>query len=122
MPHIICERVRIGQVFANLISNAVEYNDKEHAEITIGFEDHVDEVEFFVADNGPGIEERYFEKIFKIFQRLSSDGSGTGVGLALVKKIIQDHKGRIWVESEVGQGTTFRFVLPKRPEKMEEEQ
>jgi|GEM_PF-6620054 len=122
MPHIICERVRIGEVFSNLVSNAVEYNDKEHAEITIGFEDHVDEVEFFVADNGPGIEERYFEKIFKIFQRLSSDGSGTGVGLALVKKIIQDHKGRIWVESEVGQGTTFRFVLPKRPEKMEEEQ
>jgi len=122
MPRIVCERVKIGQIFANLISNAIKYNDKEHAEITVGFEDRGEEIEFFVADNGPGIEQRYFEKIFQIFQRLSSDGSGTGIGLALVKKIIEGHKGRIWVESEVGKGTTFRFVLPKHPEKMEEEQ
>ena len=116
MPKIECERVRIGQVFANLISNSIKYNDKKHPAIIIGFEDSGDEVEFFVTDNGPGIEERHFEKIFKIFQRLSTDESGTGIGLALVKKIIEDHKGRIWVESEVGKGATFRFKLPKRQE------
>lgn len=113
MPNIVCDRVRIGQVFANLISNAVKYNDKEKTEITVGFEEGDADVEFFVADNGPGIEEKYHEKIFKIFQRLSADESGTGIGLALVKKIVEDHKGRIWVESEMGQGTTFKFVLPK---------
>lgn len=114
MPRIICERVRIGQVFSNLVTNAIKYNDKEKPEIVIGFEERDDEVEFFVADNGPGIEERHFEKIFKIFQRLSSDEGGTGIGLALVKKIVEDHQGKVWVESTVGQGTTFRFIIPKR--------
>ncbi len=113
MPLIVCDRVRIGQVFANLITNAIKYNDKEKTEIAIGYVDNPEEVEFFVADNGPGIEERHFERIFKIFQRLSNDDTGTGIGLALVKKIVEDHKGKVWVESKVGQGTTFRFTLSK---------
>ncbi|MBN2379035.1 GAF domain-containing protein [candidate division WOR-3 bacterium] len=121
MSRITCERVRIGQVFANLISNAIKYNDKEKTEIIIGNKDLGEEAEFFVSDNGPGIEEKHFEKIFKIFQRLSSDEGGTGIGLALVKKIVEDHKGRIWVESELGKGTSFRFVLPKKPEMSLEE-
>lgn len=120
MPRIVCERVRIGQVFSNLISNAIKYNDKEQAVITVGYDEMDEAVEFFVSDNGPGIEERHFDRIFKIFQRLSSDEAGTGIGLALVKKIIEDHKGNIKVESDVGQGTTFRFLLPKRVEKPEE--
>ncbi|MBD3286977.1 GAF domain-containing protein, partial [candidate division WOR-3 bacterium] len=120
LPAVICERVRIGQVFANLISNAIKYNDKERTEITVGSEDKDDKVEFRVADNGPGIEKKYHDKIFKIFQRLSSDESGTGIGLALVKKIIQDHKGRIWVTSEPDKGSCFRFELPKKPDVSEE--
>ncbi len=121
MPSIICDRVRIGQVFANLISNAIKYNDKERAEITIGFDERDHEVEFFIKDNGPGIDERHFEKIFKIFQRLSNDEGGTGIGLALVKKIIENHKGKIWVESELTSGTTFRFILPKKQELSKEQ-
>ncbi len=122
MPGIVCDRVRIGQVFANLISNAVKYNDKENPVITIAAQDTGEEIEFQVADNGPGIEERHFEKIFKIFQRLSSDGAGTGIGLALVKKIVEDHKGRIWLESEVGKGSTFKFTLPRIQKSNEEEE
>lgn len=121
IPKIFCERVRIGQVFSNLVTNAIKYNDKERPEITVGFEERDDEVEFFVADNGPGIEERHFEKIFKIFQRLSTDEGGTGIGLALVKKIVEDHAGRVWVESVVGQGTAFRFVIPKKLNREEPE-
>ncbi|NLI98305.1 GAF domain-containing protein [bacterium] len=116
LPNLICDRVRIGQVFANLISNAIKYNDKEKTEITVGFEERQDEVELFVRDNGPGIEERHFDRIFKIFQRLSSDESGTGIGLSLVKKIVEDHKGKVWVESTVGQGSTFRFTLSRNLE------
>lgn len=119
MPAIWCDEVRIVQVFSNLISNAIKYNDQPQKVIEVGWvsrpEDGFDE--FTVHDNGIGIEEKHLEKIFKIFQRLHSQdeyGGGTGVGLNIVKKIIEQHGGKIWVESSPGQGSTFHFTL-RRP-------
>ena len=116
LPTLVCEPTRIGQVFQNLLSNAVKYMDKPTGDIVIACEDTGDTWTFRVADNGPGIEEQHFDRIFKIFQTLNSrdEYESTGVGLTLVKKIVERCGGRIWVESEVGQGSTFLFTLPKQ--------
>jgi PAS domain S-box-containing protein len=117
LPLVVADRVRLLEAFHNLISNAIKYNDKPEPRIDIGCEDKGAVWEFFVKDNGPGIEEQYFEKIFQIFQRLGhrDDKEGSGAGLTIVKKIVEMHKGRIWVGSRVGEGTTFYFTIPKVP-------
>ena len=114
LPTIKSEETRIMQVFQNLISNAVKYMDKPNGNIKIGCVEENDFWKFSVADNGPGIEEQHFERIFKIFQTLCSKGEfeSTGIGLTVIKKIVEMYGGRIWVESEVGQGSTFYFTLP----------
>ena len=119
LPRVYCDRVRLTEVFANLISNAIKFNDKPMPLIEIGSSEKEGFYEFYVKDNGPGIEEQYFDKIFEIFQRLGKreDNEGTGAGLTIVKKIVQMHKGKIWVESKVGEGTIFRFTIPTK-EKM----
>lgn len=115
-----CELTRLEQVLQNLISNAIKYMDKQHGLIRIGCREcaaaDADAWTWYVADNGPGIEEQYFDKIFQIFQTLQSRDAfeSTGVGLAIVKKIVEGFGGRIWVESEVGVGSTFWFTVPKR--------
>jgi len=123
LPTIQCGKTRISQVFQNLISNAVKYMDKPEGQVKIGCSEDAGSWKFYVADNGPGIEERFFERIFKLFQTLSPhDESGsTGVGLALAKKIVEMYGGRIWVESKVGQGSTFFFTLPKEQERLQAE-
>jgi signal transduction histidine kinase len=115
LPKLFANRTKIEQVFQNLISNAVSHNDKTEPKIRIGCIDAGKSWQFYVADNGPGIESRYFEKIFQIFQTLVAPDSSnsTGIGLAIVKKIIESYNGKIWVESEIGQGATFCFTLPK---------
>ncbi|MDH7598426.1 MAG: ATP-binding protein [Sedimentisphaerales bacterium] len=115
LPTIVADRTRIGQVFQNLISNAIRYMDKPIGKIEISCQDDGQYWRFAVKDNGPGIEAKYFEKIFQLFQTLSSrdDGAGTGIGLAVLKKIIEQYGGRVWVESQVGEGSTFLFTLPK---------
>jgi len=114
LPVVKCEETRIQQVFQNLLSNAVKYIDKPEGIIKIGCIRDGDFWRFSVADNGPGIEEKYFERIFKIFQTLSSrdDFESTGVGLTVIKKIVELYGGRVWLESQVGKGTTFFFTLP----------
>jgi two-component system sensor kinase FixL len=114
-PTIIAEPTRIRQVFQNLLSNAVKHMDKPAGEIDIGWHDGGNTWQFHVRDSGPGIETRHFERIFQLFQTLAARDQveNTGVGLALVKKIIDLYHGRIWVESCVGSGTTFHFALPK---------
>jgi light-regulated signal transduction histidine kinase (bacteriophytochrome) len=116
LPLIVCEEVHIMQVFQNLLSNAIKYMDKEQGWIKVGCVEKDEFWKFSVADNGPGIEEKNFEKIFKIFQTLptSPDFEGTGVGLTVAKKIVELYDGRIWVESKVGEGSTFFFTLPKQ--------
>jgi signal transduction histidine kinase len=102
------------QVFQNLLSNAIKYMDKPQGWIKIGCVEQDGFWKFSVADNGPGIEEKHFEKIFKIFQALptSPDFEGTGIGLTVAKKIVELYDGKIWVESKVGEGSTFFFTLP----------
>jgi signal transduction histidine kinase len=109
------EKQRIYQIFTNLISNALKYNDKEVPEIEIGYRDEGDHYLFYVRDNGIGFDMRYHDKIFEIFQRLHREDEyrGTGVGLAMVKKIVETYGGKIWAESKPGEGSTFYFTLPK---------
>nr|WP_315218553.1 PAS domain S-box protein [uncultured Duganella sp.] len=114
LPTIVAEPTRIEQVFQNLISNAVKYMDKPEGTVRIGCADAGSEWRFSVTDNGPGIESRHYDKIFQLFQTLAPRDrvEGTGVGLAIVKKIVEMYRGRIWVESAPGAGTTFWFTLP----------
>lgn len=116
LPDILGDTVRIGQVFQNLISNAVKFMDKDHGLIKVNCVESETDWTFSVADNGPGIEQRYYDKIFLIFQTLTprDEHESTGIGLAVVKKIISLYNGSIWLESDVGRGTTFFFSLPKK--------
>ncbi|MFX1513952.1 MAG: ATP-binding protein, partial [Promethearchaeota archaeon] len=116
MPVIIGESTRIFQIFQNLLSNAVKFMDKPNGLIQIGWKDMGDKWQFKVTDNGPGIEKKYFKKIFQIFQTLAlkDEYESTGIGLSLVKKIVELYGGKVWVESQVGKGSTFFFSLPKQ--------
>jgi len=115
LPAVHGEPTRIRQVFQNLLSNAIKFMDKEQGWIRVGFAEEPSAWRFFVRDNGPGIEEKDFDRIFQIFQTLAPRDvtESTGVGLTIVKKIVDCHGGRIWVESRIGEGTTFLFTLPK---------
>ena len=103
LPKILGDPIRFSQVFQNLISNAITYIDKPMGNIKIGCLKQIDFWEFYVSDNGPGIEEKYFDRIFQIFQRLETrdNNEGTGVGLSLVKRIVQIYNGDIWVKSKI---------------------
>jgi len=116
LPVVICERAHIVDIFSNLISNAVKYMDKAEGKITVGCSEDAECWKFYVADNGPGIEEKYFGKIFQIFQTLSPRDQieATGISLSIVKKIVEIYDGKIWVESKAGSGSTFYFTLPKQ--------
>ena len=114
LPNAYCDTSMLRQVWANLISNAVKYSQKKPTPtIEIGGEQHDGELLFFVKDNGAGFNMSHYNKLFSIFQRLHSDNefNGTGIGLAVVKRIIERHDGRIWANSEVGKGSEFYFTL-----------
>ena len=102
-------------LFANLVSNALKYNTSSCPEVKIGMTGENDDLSFYVADNGIGIDEKFYDRIFVVFQRLhgKDEYSGTGIGLTLCKKIVERHGGKIWVESEQGRGSTFFFTLNK---------
>ncbi|MFK7949223.1 MAG: ATP-binding protein [Saprospiraceae bacterium] len=110
-----CEPVQLGLVFYNLINNGLKFNENPNPIITINAIEEANRVIFSVADNGIGIEERFKDKIFEIFKRLHTRDKydGTGIGLALCRKIIYRHNGDIWLESEIGKGTTFYFSVSK---------
>ena len=116
LPVVYCDQTRIMQVFQNLLSNAIKYMDKPDGQISVGCKDDADSWVFYVKDNGPGIEEKYFKKIFQIFQTLSArdDFESTGVGLTVTKKIVELYGGKIWVESKPGDGSTFFFSILKK--------
>ncbi len=116
MPVIDCEETHLMQLFQNLVSNAIKYMDKPQGWIKVDCIEQDGFWRFSVMDNGPGIEEKHFERIFTMFQALSvtEEFEGTGVGLTVAKKIVELHGGDIWVEAEVGKGSTFFFTLPKQ--------
>jgi signal transduction histidine kinase len=115
LPVLVTEKIPLFQVFSNLVSNAVKYNDKERGKISIYYKDWGDKYEFFVEDNGPGIPAQYHNKIFVIFQTLKERDSfeSTGVGLAIVKKILDKRNENIIVKSSPGDGTVFSFTWNK---------
>lgn len=116
LPVVDFERTRIEQVFQNLLSNAIKFIDKPQGQITIKCKDDSNDWLFSVTDNGLGIEKEQFARIFQIFQKIYNDKSSdsTGIGLALVKKIVEMYDGKVWVESEVGKGSTFFFTVKKQ--------
>ncbi len=122
LPTLSGERIRLAQVFSNLIGNAVKHHPREHGRIEVSVASHADHFEFAVHDDGAGIAAEYHERIFTIFQTLQPRDrrETTGVGLAIVKKIVDDQGGRLWVESAEGLGATFRFTWPRREHQDEE--
>ncbi len=130
LPHALCDRVWCREIFVNLLSNALKYNDKPQKRVEVGFiapdEDHsrsgcpegsAGHTIYYMRDNGIGIPARHFEQIFKMFKRLHGRddyGGGTGAGLTIVQKLIERHHGRVWLDSTVAEGTTFYFTLQGR--------
>jgi len=114
MPVVAGDAMRLSAVFKNLIGNAIKYRGEQPPVIDISVTDSESEHTFQIRDNGIGIEPKYFDNIFVLFKRLHGrERSGSGVGLAICKEIIEHHGGRIWVTSDAGQGSTFHFTLPK---------
>lgn len=117
LPTVVGVYAHFEQIFQNLLSNAIKFIDKQEGFVKIGCEVKENYWQFNVADNGPGIDEKYFDRIFQMFQTLapsSEEDGSTGIGLTLVKKIVEMHGGRVWLESAVGEGSTFFFTLLKQ--------
>ncbi len=115
LPVIKGEKLRLYQVFQNLLDNAVKYNDKEQGWVAVSCVELDDCWRFCIADNGPGIDKKYQEKVFQLFQTLQpkDQSDSTGIGLSLIEKIVDSWGGKIWIESEAGQGCSIMFTIPK---------
>lgn len=113
LPKIKGDKTKLQQLFQNLISNAIKFIDKNDGIVDISFKDQSEYYQFSIEDNGIGIDPRFHEKIFKIFHSLKKSKDSTGIGLSIVKKIVALHEGKVWLESELGKGTTFYFTLKK---------
>lgn len=117
LPELTADPTLIAKLFQHLISNAIKFKNTDPLKINISVEKLDSAYRFAIEDNGIGIQKEYFDKIFVIFQRLHSKNKypGTGIGLALCKKIVEQHGGTMWVESEVNKGATFYFTIPFEP-------
>jgi signal transduction histidine kinase len=115
LPALRYNRTQLAQVFQNLIANAVQHMGRDGGEVVVSCRERPDAFEFAVRDDGVGIDQRHFERIFRMFQALDPDRETTGVGLTIVKKIVELHGGAVEVESTPGAGATFRFSVPKQP-------
>jgi light-regulated signal transduction histidine kinase (bacteriophytochrome) len=120
LPTVLGDESQLIQLFQNLVGNAIKFKSDDAPAIHVGVEETKDDWVFSVRDNGIGIDMKYAERIFTVFQRLHSreEYAGTGIGLAVVKKIVERHGGRIWVESTPAKGSTFYFTLRKRGDSM----
>jgi len=120
LPVMYCDRIKMQEVLLNLISNAIKFSSKNkdiNPRVEVGYNDRNEAHEFYVKDNGIGIDKKYHEEIFGIYKRLHTqeEYEGTGAGLSIVKRIIDDHKGNIWIDSEPSKGAAFFFTIPKAP-------
>jgi light-regulated signal transduction histidine kinase (bacteriophytochrome) len=117
LPEVMADYTQLIQVFQNLIINGIKFHGEETSKIYISAQKKESEWVFSVQDNGIGIDPKYSEKIFEVFKRLNKkeEYPGTGIGLSICKKVVERHGGRIWVESELGKGSTFYFTLPISP-------
>ena len=113
LPTIKADSVKMQQLFQNLLSNSVKYNDKEEGLIEIDVEENEEFYQFSIKDNGVGIDKKYHNQIFKIFHALNKNKDATGIGLSIVKKIVNHYGGEVWLDSERGVGTIFYFTLRK---------
>ncbi|AMA47991.1 sensor histidine kinase [Flavobacterium covae] len=114
LPKIYGNTIRFKQIFQNLIDNALNSMNKEKGIIEIGYEDQKENYLFYIKDNGKGISPEYFNKIFNVFTKLENDNNSSGIGLSIVKKIVLLYRGKIWVESQENEGSTFYFTLSKQ--------
>ena len=123
MPIMVTKRLRLEQVFSNLITNAIKYHDRDDGKVEITVKPKGDFFEFSVTDDGPGIAPEHHKKVFMMFQTLQPRDKveSTGLGLSLVKKLVEDEGGSITLEAEIGQGSTFRFTWPARLDEAREE-
>ena len=112
LPSIYANNHMLNQVFQNLIQNAVSYSRSEHPRISIKYNETEDGHLFMIEDNGIGIEKAHQDRIFKSFTKLHENSQSSGLGLSIVKRIIESMNGKIWFESEIHKGTTFYFLLP----------
>jgi len=118
MPTIMCNKTKLGEVFLNLVNNAIKFSSKNNVEgprVEIGYKSTDKYHEFYVKDNGIGIDPEFHDQAFKLFQQLnkSKEYEGTGAGLSIVRRVIEDHEGEIRIDSDVGHGATFYFTIPK---------
>ncbi|MBF0122057.1 MAG: HAMP domain-containing protein [Candidatus Omnitrophica bacterium] len=118
MPAIICDGIKIKEVFLNFLTNAIKFssgNPDVQPRVDVGYQENVDSHEFTIHDNGIGIAPENHDEIFAVFKRLDTSDKyeGTGVGLGIVKSVIDDHGGKIWIDSDLGKGATFHFTIPK---------
>jgi light-regulated signal transduction histidine kinase (bacteriophytochrome) len=118
LPEVLGDESQLVQLLQNLIGNAIKFRAEAKPRVHVSVAEEEAEFAFAVQDNGIGIEPQYFERIFMVFQRLHDKGQypGTGIGLAICKKVVDRHGGRIWVESAPGQGSRFVFTLPRKRE------
>lgn len=123
LPSLVTDRLHLRQVFANLIGNAVKYHDRPDGRVTVTARDLGDRYEFAIADDGPGIPPDYRERVFNLFQRGpgAEQKPGTGIGLAVVRKVVETAGGQVVLESAPGRGSTFRFTWPKTLRQEDEE-
>jgi len=126
LPPIYGDPQRLFDMVQNLLDNAIRHmGDQSQPRVTIGFknEENSGGPVIYVRDNGPGIDPRYHHRVFNLFEKLSPDSDGTGIGLAIVKRVVDTHKGRIWIESDgQGKGSTFYFQLPQKKEPLDHEE
>ena len=123
LPTVMGDETQLGQLFQNLIANAIKFRSDEQLTVHVGVERRNGRWEFCVRDNGIGIDPEYAERIFVVFQRLHGKGDrpGTGIGLSVCKKIVELHGGRIWVKSLPDEGSAFYFTMPVNEEKSSHE-
>jgi signal transduction histidine kinase len=113
LPVVRVDKMRMVEAMVNLIENSIKYRgEQQHPRIDIGYRTEAEKTVFFVRDNGMGIDLSQHEKVFELFYKVNKRSEGTGAGLAIVKRIIEVHGGRIWIESELGKGTSVCFTLP----------